>query len=209
MGHLKGRIDELSKIRLLLNIRMDHKTCRKCHRSKPICEFHRRSSLFDGVTSACGECRNRDRLYHRHRTYVTPEQRRERQRAYARRRRAALILQYGGKCQCCGETCHNFLCFDHVRNNGAAERRVLKGYGVYQKLLKAGRILEDYQLLCHNCNASKAFYGICPHQEARHRNTGMNSETNPTATQSREGSNPAHHDSPEIPAPPAPPDMKP
>lgn len=68
---------------------------------------------------------------------------------------------YGRVCRCCGETEEAFLALDHINNDGGArrkERRVLIGLWAKQN---------DYpptlQVLCHNCNSAKGFYGQCPH----------------------------------------------
>jgi hypothetical protein len=35
------------------------------------------------------------------------------------------------------------------------------------KVKAAGYPKDRYQLLCHNCNMAKGFYGLCPHQEQK------------------------------------------
>lgn len=35
---------------------MTHKTCSKCHESKPVTEFHRNSSTKDGLQYQCKAC---------------------------------------------------------------------------------------------------------------------------------------------------------
>jgi hypothetical protein len=97
--------------------------------------------------------------------YATPEWKAWR-KDYRLRLRKALIDFYGGKCACCGETEYKFLALDHVNNDGAEERRK-PGLGsteaVGRKILKGILVKENYQLLCHNCNLAKGFYGACPH----------------------------------------------
>jgi len=73
------------------------------------------------------------------------------------------------ECACCGEKEIDFLCLDHIDNNGAQERREKK-YGLgtsFLKWLKA----HDYpasarlQVLCLNCNMSKRIQGgTCIHK---------------------------------------------
>lgn len=69
-----------------------------------------------------------------------------------------VINGYGGKCIICGETEIYFLTIDHINNNGAEERRKIgKSTNVlYRRLRRKGYPKEDYQLLCVNCNCSKA-----------------------------------------------------
>ena len=77
-------------------------------------------------------------------------------------RRLALAA-YGACCQCCGETQYEFLAIDHINGGGRAHRRAIPGQSVY-RWLKHNNFPEGFQVLCHNCNMAKAFYGACPHQ---------------------------------------------
>jgi Fe-S cluster biogenesis protein NfuA len=75
--------------------------------------------------------------------------------------RKKAIAHYGGKCTCCGESNWAFLEFDHINNDGAEHRKIVK--------FNAEWIIQnnypDYlQLLCANCNKAKGLYGKCPHQ---------------------------------------------
>jgi len=87
------------------------------------------------------------------------------QREYRRRLRLRAIELYGGKCVCCGETRRQFLAFDHISDDGYQDRhRKKRGSGWLNYLIKDHP--NDIQLLCHNCNTAKAYYGQCPHQES-------------------------------------------
>ncbi len=84
-------------------------------------------------------------------------------RAYKRRMRVEAITAYGSKCQCCGEDTFEFLVIDHVNGGGNAHRKSRGGnWGMAQEMRRQG-YPDDYQVLCHNCNAAKGFYGYCPH----------------------------------------------
>lgn len=74
-----------------------------------------------------------------------------------------MLETYGGKCQCCGETEPKFLAIDHINGGGMKAREKHIGYSFYLSLFKTPR--QDLQVLCHNCNMAKGFYGQCPHQE--------------------------------------------
>ena len=89
---------------------------------------------------------------------------RKKQREYRQRVRLEAIKHYGGKCACCGESTVEFLCFDHINNDGYIQR---KGVPTKQLgfLLRQRNYPTDIQVLCHNCNMAKAFYGRCPHNE--------------------------------------------
>jgi hypothetical protein len=98
--------------------------------------------------------RNRDRVN---------QQGRERHR----RVRERVLLKYGGKCQCCGVSQYEFLAIDHVRGGGCKERREKhfpNSQAFYNYLDKQDKS-DKYQILCHNCNSAKSFYGGCPHMK--------------------------------------------
>ena len=67
------------------------------------------------------------------------------------------------KCACCGETILQFLCIDHINGGGNKHKKEIKRSNVYE-WLKQYNYPEGYQVLCHNCNLAKGFYGKCPHE---------------------------------------------
>lgn len=67
------------------------------------------------------------------------------------------------KCACCGEREYKFLCLDHIEGGGNKQRKALGSKYILSYLKQAGWPL-DYQVLCHNCNMAKGFYGRCPHR---------------------------------------------
>lgn len=89
-------------------------------------------------------------------------------------KRQKVIEHYGGACACCGEADAHFLSLDHINNDGAKHRKSLgnsagrgyQGTAFYHWVVKVG-FPTDLQLLCHNCNCAKGFYGICPHDAMR------------------------------------------
>jgi hypothetical protein len=88
---------------------------------------------------------------------------RARARDSARRNREAVIVKYGGRCKCCGETHRECLTIDHPNNDGAADRKNRGGSVALYRWLAKRPVQDGYQLLCANCNTSFAFYGYCPH----------------------------------------------
>lgn len=76
--------------------------------------------------------------------------------------RREVIDFYGGRCACCDQTELNFLALDHRNNDGNVHRRVVRG-NMYQ-WAKKSNFPNILQVLCHNCNLAKTFYGICPHK---------------------------------------------
>ena len=85
------------------------------------------------------------------------------------------ILQYYSAdipfCACCGEKEIKFLSLDHINGGGTKHRQQLQknrikpagGSVVYGWIIK-NNFPEGYQILCHNCNQAKGFYGVCPHK---------------------------------------------
>lgn len=95
----------------------------------------------------------------------------ERARNYERKQRAQwrrnALAAYGNKCACCGEEQYEFLVIDHVNNDGAEHRAKnnLNGSSAIYKWLRKNDYPEGFQVLCHNCNMAKGFYGQCPHSK--------------------------------------------
>ena len=107
-----------------------------------------------------------------HRSYLARrDEQIARQRQYVRDLRLDVIAHLGGKCACCGETTLEFLAVDHINTDGAAHRRSLtrSGYSgrshlVWADIRRRGYPRDEFQVLCHNCNAAKNLDGACPHQ---------------------------------------------
>ena len=94
------------------------------------------------------------------------------------------VLQYYSKhlsnsdipcCRCCGEKSHiEFLALDHIagRKEMDSESELVKlGYSsslmrhILQRWIIKNNFPKGFQVLCHNCNNAKGFYGKCPHQK--------------------------------------------
>lgn len=84
-----------------------------------------------------------------------------------RRLRHQVLEAYGGKCECCGDTAHEFLTIDHINGGGSAHKKAVGGSGtsVYRWLRQQGFPKDGFRLLCFNCNRSYGAYGYCPHQK--------------------------------------------
>ena len=81
-----------------------------------------------------------------------------------RKTRIEAISAYGGKCACCGEERYEFLAIDHIDGGGRKHRASIPG-GHLARWVKRNGYPKGFQILCHNCNMAKAFYGVCPHQK--------------------------------------------
>lgn len=66
------------------------------------------------------------------------------------------------ECNCCFEKEIKFLAIDHVNDDGAKHRKEV-GSNIMLWLIK-NNYPDGFQVLCHNCNMAKAFYGVCPHK---------------------------------------------
>ncbi len=80
-----------------------------------------------------------------------------------RKLREDVLLIYGNKCVCCDESTFEFLTIDHVNNDGARHRKKVSSTKLYRELRTYGTVNPNYQLLCWNCNITKAKYKKCPH----------------------------------------------
>ena len=77
--------------------------------------------------------------------------------------RLEALEHYGGKCTCCGEDTVEFLCFDHINNDGKEHRKKMSDKSIAAWLKRNG-YPKDIQILCHNCNIADGVYGQCPHK---------------------------------------------
>jgi hypothetical protein len=88
--------------------------------------------------------------------------------------RTDVLMAYGNKCICCGESTRQFLAIDHINNDGAKHKRqnnLKSAQAFYTWLRKNNYPKDNFQILCHNCNMAKGFYGACPHEINRNSST--------------------------------------
>ena len=135
------------------------KVCGNCRLGKDYAEFSKNSGAKDGLQHWCKTCYSEYlKPYARHYT-----------RYYSKgnlvRQRQAAIVAYGGKCVCCGEGQYEFLAFDHINNGRGNPPNRERTYTMLRRLRDAGWPKDEIQLLCHNCNLAKGFYGKCPHEK--------------------------------------------
>ena len=115
---------------------------------------------------------------HRTRGYKTREKYLEAQkrngRIHRQRVKEKVLLHYGGKCICCGETNLNFLTLSHPNNDAVKHKnsisnmgRQIGGYGFYNYLLTHNFPIDFLVVIeCYNCNCgARANDGICPHKQ--------------------------------------------
>lgn len=95
-----------------------------------------------------------------------PEPRKRKGAEFRRAERRMALMHYGNgnpSCECCGETVEEFLCLDHIDNDGKKERELFGGGISYYTSLRKRGYPKIVRILCHNCNMARAFYGVCPH----------------------------------------------
>lgn len=109
------------------------KYCPRCKQALPITEFYPNAARRDGLTGYCGRCHNG----------LNGERK--------RRLRAQVLEALGGKCQECGYNADDrALQVDHKNGDGATARKFLHGEAILRKILNGA--VDDFQLLCANCN---------------------------------------------------------
>lgn len=102
---------------------------------------------------------------------------RARVKRYNQKVRLGVLIHYSNGrliCNCCGEKEYKFLCIDHINNDGYKNRVKGKRYagtGLYS-WIKSRKYPDGFQVLCHNCNCAKAFYGDCPHKSIEFNKDG-------------------------------------
>ena len=115
------------------------------------------------------------KLYrHPHKTYkgkpvlsfeVAHQKLKETALSYKKKLRIACLSFYGGnppKCNCCKENTYEFLAIDHI-NGGGNKHKKERGCSSLYAWLVRNNFPDGFQVLCHNCNLAKGFYGACPH----------------------------------------------
>lgn len=162
------------------------KLCKKCNQTKNISLFDKDLRVKSGLSAVCKDCRReRGRIfmreaYKRNTNYAGLESNRkyyktnknsinEWRRKWNKKCRLEVLSHYSSgdvKCACCGERTYEFLALDHINNDGAKDRKINKlgkgGFAMYLNIKKRN-YPSGYQVLCHNCNLAKGFYGKCPH----------------------------------------------
>ena len=130
--------------------------CSTCEVYKLKEKFYRNPATNDGIHHQCKSCSIKGARSEA--SKIGRNGRRQRERMIA------LIAYSGGKplCRCCGEIRYEFLCIDHINGGGGRHRKQV-GTNFYRWLAKNG-FPKGFQVLCHNCNMAKGFYGKCPHE---------------------------------------------
>lgn len=92
----------------------------------------------------------------------------KRMKKYNQNIRNIVLENYGNKCSCCNETIKEFLAIDHIKGGGNKHRKEACPTGnSFYKWIIDNNFPKDLQILCHNCNLAKGFYGYCPHKKEK------------------------------------------
>lgn len=114
----------------------DNKYCSSCKQYKKVEEFFKSNIIHSGLTSHCKYCCKLVQTINR------------------RIKKMEFVLEYGGKCVCCGEKGIEFLTIEHIKNSGN-ELHYANGTTSMINYLKANKWPKDkYTVLCFNCNLS-------------------------------------------------------
>jgi len=126
---------------MLAHIAKQQKRLQDEAKAKGLCPRCRRNPSAPGLV-ICNECRQSIK---------------QRNRDLKRRAFAA----YGGRCACCGQDFLDFLCLDHVNNDGAKRRRNGEAMAnqMYSQIVRYGVLPKGIQVLCHCCNFAKRIDG--------------------------------------------------
>lgn len=131
------------------------KKCATCGETKPTSAFWKCKPRKDGLQTSCKTCQG---VANRTRTRT----------GYNRRHYSALrrtvMANYGDKCACCSEGTLEFLAIDHIDGGGNQHRTEVGGGAKFLRWLRDNGYPAGFQILCHNCNLAKGFFGNCPHQ---------------------------------------------
>ena len=140
----KWHLEKQKRISCGCRIKRKVPTCATCNEEKPRSEFYQRK---DGRLQS-GHCKK---------CVIKRMVEKDRQDRFD------TINHYGGKCDCCGETNVEFLCFDHI-NGGGNKHRKEENIRNLAKWLKRNNYPNRFRILCCNCNFSLGAHEYCPHQ---------------------------------------------
>lgn len=163
-----------------------YSSCKDCYRKRigsikrP--EWHGKTVFVNGVKcrwcDGCQENKDCDFFYKRknsrndtrckecvlNRTKGEEYRKKDRERNYKTRIQCIEYYSNGlNQCACCNEKEVKFLSIDHIDGGGNKHRKEQKVGHIGQWLRARGYPI-GYQVLCHNCNLAKGFYGTCPHK---------------------------------------------
>lgn len=181
----------------------DTRLCSRCQKELPATLefFSRQSRRTDGLQVWCKICQQdanrttrqnatpeRKQQLASYRTEFSRKRRanpelatRERERNYVLYRELKNIVldHYSSpcrRCACCGEIHDAFLSLDHIHGGGGKHRKKIGTGFAYWRWFIQNDFPTGYQVLCHNCNQAKGYFGTCPHEQERAQTTEAESQ---------------------------------
>jgi hypothetical protein len=150
------------------------KKCVKCGVEKQITDYYvykKKGTLH----AECKECSLNYTKYRQKNNDATSYTKK-----YRELEKIKMVVAYGGKCSCCGESRIEFLAIDHAKGDGAKKRKNGEPFGWHlaRKLRKLGYPKGDYRVLCHNCNSALGIFGYCPHNSTSKFEENLSSDIN-------------------------------
>lgn len=145
-------------------------SCRQVARGEYNRVYHRAYYLKHTAQFKASSKRSRERNIERYR-----RDSRERTRRHVKAITQRVLDYYSNgtfRCACCGEAQRDFLTLDHVagfRNYTLREPRVPRAGTQLYTWLARHNFPEGFQILCMNCNLSKAKHGHCIHRDTTSR----------------------------------------
>ena len=147
------------------------KKCCRCKAEKEDAQFHKftrknKKGTYLDLSYQCKKCDSlRGKIYREKNKEKEKIRSNKKNKAY----RLLILNKYSNndiKCECCGEREVSFMALDHINGGGGKDRKKHKngGNNFYMYLIK-NNFPTGFQVLCHNCNMAKGFYGKCPHQK--------------------------------------------
>jgi hypothetical protein len=141
--------------------------CIKC--GEPLTEENWSRGLRRARDRTCIRCHSirTSAYYHAHR-----DERMKWSREYHRLVKLEALTRYSAsppRCVCCGESEVAFLTIDHIKDDGAEQRKTIsdtyRGRDYYFWLKRNNYPMDlSLQVLCWNCQWGKRSRGICPHK---------------------------------------------
>lgn len=80
--------------------------------------------------------------------------------------REAIVNHYGNgdpRCACCNMSGVEFLALDHKDGGGHKHRKEVGSGPVFYRWIVKNNYPDIFRILCHNCNQSLGYHGLCPH----------------------------------------------
>lgn len=150
-----------------INVVQIVKTCSSCGESREGRLFPPDSRKPDGLGTHCRVC---------HRKWSSASTAKRRRRVIEHYKAGEIVC-----CACCGETEYKFLALDHIDGGGNRHRASIgiKSGATMYAWIENNNFPPLFQILCHNCNMAKGYFGKCPHGGLSQTHNDLRRSTSP------------------------------